>query len=142
MEPTVGLSQDLLFLRLFSISIPAVLSDKNNYGSEFSLCDSNPLPHLMPCFPAGGGIYKFHLPTVGHHLFESWESLIFQVSGAFWMVPPISYILRLPVYILSAGPQVFNPLSSLNTRSGFPLSSLPTIPPSLSLPVPSLPPHL
>ena len=75
---------------------------------------------------------------------ESWESLTAQVSGAFWEVPhpPISYFLRLPVYILSAGPQVFNPLSSLNTRSGFPLSSLPTIPPPLSLPVPSLPPHL
>jgi hypothetical protein len=29
----LGLSLDLFFLRLLSISIPAVLSDRNNYGS-------------------------------------------------------------------------------------------------------------
>ena len=41
--------------------------------------------------------------------FESWESLTSQVSGAFWGIPPTSYFLRLPVYILSAGPQGFSP---------------------------------
>jgi hypothetical protein len=35
MDPTSGLSLDLLFLRLLSIFIPEVLSDRNNYGSEF-----------------------------------------------------------------------------------------------------------
>jgi hypothetical protein len=43
----------------------------------------------MPCLPAGGGLYKFPLPTVSGVLskfppFESWESLAPQVSGAFW----------------------------------------------------------
>jgi hypothetical protein len=33
LDPTLGLMLDLLFLRLFSISIPAVLSDRKNYGS-------------------------------------------------------------------------------------------------------------
>jgi hypothetical protein len=35
LDPTLGLSLDFLFLRLFSISIPVVLSDRNSYGSEF-----------------------------------------------------------------------------------------------------------
>jgi hypothetical protein len=37
---------DLLFLRLFSISIPIILSDRNNYGSEMWLWDGNPHPSL------------------------------------------------------------------------------------------------
>jgi len=56
------------FLRLFSIFIPAFLSDRNNYGSEFWLWDSNPILHLMPCFSAGGRLYKFPLLTVGHFI--------------------------------------------------------------------------
>jgi hypothetical protein len=59
---------DLLFLRLLSISIPVIISDRNNYGTEVSLLDGNPIPHLMPCLPAGGGLYKFPLPTVGHSI--------------------------------------------------------------------------
>ena len=62
--PFLGLSLDLLFLRLLSISIPVILSDRNNYGSELWLWDGNPIPHLMPCLPARGGLYKFPLPTV------------------------------------------------------------------------------
>jgi hypothetical protein len=34
-DPTLGLLLDLLFFRLFSISITVILSDRNNYGSEF-----------------------------------------------------------------------------------------------------------
>jgi hypothetical protein len=37
---------DLLFLRLLSISILVILSDRNNYGSELRLWDGNPIPHL------------------------------------------------------------------------------------------------
>jgi hypothetical protein len=33
-DPTLGLSLDLLFLRFLSISIPVILSDRNNYRSE------------------------------------------------------------------------------------------------------------
>ena len=32
LDSYLGLSLDLLFLRLFSISIPVILSDRNNYG--------------------------------------------------------------------------------------------------------------
>ena len=35
LDITFGLSLDLLVLRLLSISITAILSDRNNYGSEF-----------------------------------------------------------------------------------------------------------
>ena len=34
LDSTLGLSLDLLFFRFLSISIPVILSDKNNYGSE------------------------------------------------------------------------------------------------------------
>jgi hypothetical protein len=33
---------DLLFLRLLSISIPVILSDRNKYRSEMSLWNGNP----------------------------------------------------------------------------------------------------
>ena len=46
-------------------------------------------------------------------------------------LPPTSYLLRLPVSILFAGPQGFSSFPSLNTISG---SSLPLNPRPLSLP--------
>ena len=70
--------------------------------------------------------------------FESWESLTSQVSGAFWGVPPTSYFLRLPVCILSSGPQGFSPFPSPTTRSGSPLPPLPHHTPS-TFPPRSLP---
>jgi hypothetical protein len=36
------MSLDLLFLRLLSISMPEVLSDRNNYESEIGLWDGHP----------------------------------------------------------------------------------------------------
>jgi hypothetical protein len=48
------------------------------------------------------------------------ESLTSQVYDAFWGVPSTSYFLRLPVYILSAGPQGFSSFPSPNTWSGSP----------------------
>jgi len=35
LNPNLGLSPDLLFLRFFSIFVPAVLSDRNDSWSEF-----------------------------------------------------------------------------------------------------------
>ena len=57
--------------------------------------------------------------------FEFWESLISQVSGAFWRAPLTSYLLRLTVSILSVGPQGFSPIPSLATASTYPPSHLP-----------------
>ena len=62
--------------------------------------------------------------------YESWESLTSQVSGALWGDPPTSYFLRLPVYILSAGPQGFSPFLSPNTRFPSP-HNLPQVLPTL-----------
>ena len=64
---------------------------------------------------------------------ESRDSLTSQVSGAFWGTPPTSYFLRLPVSILSDGPQGFSPFSSPNTRSGSPLPA--TVSPPKSFPL-------
>ena len=44
LDPTLGQLLEILFLRLLSISIPAVLSDRNNYGSEFLTLGWQPHP--------------------------------------------------------------------------------------------------
>jgi hypothetical protein len=41
-ELDLGLLLDLLFLRLFSTFVPAILSDRNNYGSEFLTVEWQP----------------------------------------------------------------------------------------------------
>jgi hypothetical protein len=54
-------------LRLLSISIPVILSDRKNCGSELWLWYGPPLPCLMPCLPVGSRLFKFPLPTVRDH---------------------------------------------------------------------------
>ena len=62
---TLGLLLGLLFLRLLSISIPVILSDRNNYGSELWLWDG-----LSPLFDAlsSSWLSKFPLHTVWHFI--------------------------------------------------------------------------
>ena len=89
-----------------------------------------------------GSIFSFSLLSVISSKvppFESREFPTSQVSDTFWRVPPTSYLPRLPVSILSAGPQGFSPFPSPNTRSGSPFLPI-TPPPShlLSFPGPSL----
>ena len=74
--------------------------------------------------------------------FESWNSFTSQVSGVFWGVPPTSYFLRLPFYILSSGHQVFSTFPSPNTRAGSSLYPLPFALCPLSFLAFSLPPNL
>jgi hypothetical protein len=64
LDPTLGLWLDLLFLRLFPISIPVILSDRNNYVWVRVVTVGWTLLPLL----AGGGLYKFPLPTVGHFI--------------------------------------------------------------------------
>jgi len=71
LDPTLSLSLYLLCLRPFSISIPAVLSDRKNYGSEFWRWDSKHIPYSMPCLSTGGGLYKFPFPTLGNFIYSS-----------------------------------------------------------------------
>jgi hypothetical protein len=47
--------------------------------------------------------------------YKFWKSLNSQVSDVFWEISPTSYFLKLPVYILSAGPHSFSPFPSPNT---------------------------
>jgi hypothetical protein len=67
LNPNLGLLLNLLFLRLFSTFVPAVLSDRSSYGSGFRLWDGKPIL-MMPCLSAGGGLYKFHLLTARHFI--------------------------------------------------------------------------
>ena len=68
--------------------------------------------------------------------FVSWKSFISQVSGAFWMIPPISCHLRPPVSVLSAGTKSFlsqyqiifpHPPVSLSPSTFPPKSLLPSL---------------
>jgi hypothetical protein len=69
LDPNLGLSLDLLFLRLLSIFVLAVLSDRNNFGSElFTVRMATPSFYLMSCPSTGGGLYKFPLPTAEHFI--------------------------------------------------------------------------
>jgi hypothetical protein len=72
LDLNLGLSLDLLFLRLFSIFVPPVLSDRIISGSELFDCGmATPLLHfkyLDICLSTGGGLYKFPLPTVRHFI--------------------------------------------------------------------------
>lgn len=98
----------------------------------------------MSCLPARGGFCKFPLPTVIKG--PSLRVLGVSYLPGLWCIlggPHTSYFLKLPVSILSAGPQSFSPFLSLNTRSGHPppLTVTPH-PHPLSFPNPTLPPHL
>jgi hypothetical protein len=68
LDPNLDLLLDLFFVRIFSIFVSSVLSDRDNFGSEFLTVDGNPIPHLMYCLSAGDGLYKFPLPTVEHFI--------------------------------------------------------------------------
>jgi hypothetical protein len=101
------------------------------------LWDGNPLLHLMPSLLPQDRICKGASSKVPH--FGSWESLTSHVSGAFWRVPPTSYLPRLPVSILSGGPQGFRPIPTTTTRSGSPLpcpTTHPILPPRPLPPAP------
>jgi hypothetical protein len=64
-DPTLGLFLYLLFFRVLSISMPIILSDRNNYESEMRLGWQF---HPSACLPAGGRLYKFPLLTVEHFI--------------------------------------------------------------------------
>ena len=134
----MGLSLDLLFLMHLFIFIPAILSGRNNYGTEYWLCDGNPILHLMPCLFAGGGSMRFLLPNVGHSIFgPSLWVLRFSHLPGFWYIlegPSTTYLPRLHVSIFSTSLKEFQSFSltqypimfsSLHPLSPFPPMSLP-----------------
>jgi hypothetical protein len=66
----------------FSIFVPAVLWDRDNYGSEFLYCGmAIPFFHLMSCFSTGGRLYKFPLPTVEHFI---WGAFLWDLNSWIW----------------------------------------------------------
>ena len=99
-------------------------------------------PSLTGCpffLPAGRGLSMFPLPTVRHlrllqlipdSLSPPRTLLHFRAS------PPTFFFPRLPVSILSAGPQGFSPFPSPHTRSVSPLPWFPHIPAHFPLQVP------
>jgi hypothetical protein len=88
MDPSLGLSPDVLSLSLFSILAPAVLSDRNSSESEFLTVGWQPHPSLDAlsfCWQwilqvLSPHCWAFHLRTS----FEFWESLTSQISGSFY----------------------------------------------------------
>jgi hypothetical protein len=66
LDPNLGVSLGLLFLRLFSTFLPAVLSDRNNSRPVFDCAMETVSLQLMSCLPTtAGGLYKFTLTTEG-----------------------------------------------------------------------------
>jgi hypothetical protein len=88
----LGLSLEFLLLRLFSIFVIAVLSDRINYGSEFFDCGmANPYLTLYPVFllEVASTSYFSSLCGISSKVtpFEYRESLTSQVSVTFWKHP-------------------------------------------------------
>ena len=44
--------------------------------------------HWESCLSARGGLFRFHLPTVGHFSIESWDPLTSMLSGTFYRFSP------------------------------------------------------
>jgi hypothetical protein len=96
LDKALGLSLDLLFIRLLSISIPVILSYRNNYASAQRCHCGMETPSLTLCLVfllEVGSISSLSLLLgISSNPYESWESFTSQVSGAFWGIPqtPIS----------------------------------------------------
>jgi hypothetical protein len=103
-----------------------------------------PLSHLMSYLPSGGGLCKFPLPTVRYLRFLPLnpKSPVPSISlmHSRGHLPATSYLLMLPVSILSPVLQGFSSFPSPNTRSGSPLPPTTPYTHPLSLTGLSLPP--
>ena len=108
LDPTLGLSLDFLFLKFLSISISAVLSDRNNFESQFWLWDGNLIPHLMSCLSVGGGLYKFPLGRMVS-LERLSELVLLECTWGFIFCNAVMYHAFLPMCLtlpFSSWPQV------------------------------------
>ena len=122
MDPTLGLWLDLLFFRFLSISIPEVLSYRNN--CEFRLWDGNPLPHLIPFFL----LEVVSVSSLSY--FQAFDLRPLPLSPESLYLPGLWCILECPktsslwsclFQYFSAGPHSFSPFPSPNVRPGSPL---------------------
>ena len=140
--PTLGMSEDLLFLRILLISFLHFFHTKTIMGQSCDCEIATPfLAFSLSSFwrwallvSTSSYLALYLGPSLGllrvSHLPNMWYS----------MEPaPTSYLLRLPVSILSCGTQSFSPFPLPNTKSGTPLIPLPLTYP-FSLPGPSLHP--
>jgi hypothetical protein len=127
---------------LLSIPIPAVPSDRNNYGSEFWLWDSKPnyssFDVLSFCWRWALQVILPHCRAFHLESFEFWQSLTSQVYGTFWSAPqpPTSQGCLLLFFLLAFRASIF---SSLPIPEQLPLSPTPF---PLSFPCSSFPPSL
>lgn len=123
-----------LFLpfRILYLFIPFL----NWLNQVFDCGMATPISHLMPCIFTVSGLYKFSLPSLGISSLTP-ESLSPPRSLVYSRRPPISYLPRLPVFFLSAGPPGFSPvlpppildhLSPFSFLSPFPHRFLPLSP--------------
>jgi hypothetical protein len=131
------MSLDLLFLSSAPFLSLQFFQTGTIMGQRFDCGMATPSPTWYPVFLlVVGSISSLSLLLAilsKVPLFESWDCLTSQVSGAFWRVLPTSYLEMLPVSILSAGFQGFNPFPSLLIRfSSLPLPLYTFLPRSLS----------
>ena len=143
MGPNLVQSLDPLFLGLFSIFLPVVPLDRNNYGSEFFTRMAAPFLHLIPLLSTVSWFYKFPLPSVGHFISDVslWVLRFSHLSGSWYILegPSTSHLMRLYISIHSAGPWGFTTGSPQQYLIIFPLSPAPSLPifhlvPSVFLP--------
>jgi hypothetical protein len=99
LHPTLDLSLDLLFLRLFFIFVPAVLSNKNNYGSELLTVGWQPHSSLDALYFCWRWTLQVLSPHCRAFHLRSFESL--------W-VQRVSYLQEL-WYILEGTPNLLSP---------------------------------
>jgi hypothetical protein len=106
---------DLLHLRFFSISIPAVLSDRNNHGSGFCLWDGNPSLTWCPDFLLEVDSTSPLFPLRASHLRslllipESLSPPRSLVHSRGFPPPPTSCDCLFPFFLVASGLQSFSP---------------------------------
>jgi hypothetical protein len=71
-------------------------------GQSFWLWNGNPIPHLMPCLSAGGGLSKFPLPSVGlpkcpglSVLIDIHFLTVMEATCPWWKYPRFCFLMRL-----------------------------------------------
>jgi hypothetical protein len=101
LDTTLGLLLDLLFFRLFSTFVPAVLSNRNNMGQSFDCGIANPSTYLIQAQALGSVLLALFSITKEMpcreftRLFPKKVSLRGRCIGTSWALTTDSLLLKL-----------------------------------------------